>query len=220
MSAIFPNGSTFAISGALEAVKAVTSISNANPGVASSTAHGFANGDILVLSNPSRLDQRVVRAANIAANTFELEGVNTTSTTLFPTGFGVGSAQRASVAAGTGFTSLSQTVEVATSGGEQQFAQWAYIEDGRQRQRPTFKNARAMTLNMHYDPSLAWHAALLDADQKGDIRVLQISLPTGAKLYYSVYVGFDGQPSITINENMGVVATFALACPDLTRYAS
>lgn len=219
MAALFPNGSTFAISGTLEAAKTVTAISNANPGVASSTAHGFANGDIIVLGNSSRLDQRVVRAANIAANTFELEGLDTTSTTLYPAGFGVGSAQRAGTAS-TGFTSLSQTVDVSPSGGEQQFNQWAYIEDGRQRQRPTFKNARSLTLQMHYDPSLAWHAALLAADLAGDVRVLRVTLPTGAKLFYAVYVGFDGQPAIQINENMTVNASFALACPDLTRYAT
>jgi hypothetical protein len=219
MSAIFPNGSTFAISGTLEAAKTVTAISNANPAVASAAAHGFANGDILVLGNPSRLDQRVVRAANIVTGTFEAEGIDTTSTTLFPSGFGVGTVQRAGTAT-TGFTSLSQTVDVGASGGEQQFAQWSYIEDGRQRQRPTFKNARALSLQLHYDPSLAWHAALLAADLAGDVRVLRVTLPTGAKLFYSVYVGFDGQPTIQINENMAVNASFALVCPDLTRYAS
>jgi len=215
MAAIFPNGTTFAISGSPAAPKTVTAITNANPGVASSTAHGFTNGGILLLSMPSRLDQRVVRVANSAANAFDLEGVDTTSTTVYPAGFGVGSAALVST-----FTSLSQTVEVAGSGGEQQFAQWTYIEDGRQRQRPTFKNARALTLTMHYDPSLAWHAALLAADLAGDVRVLRATLPGGAVLYWSVYVGFDGQPSIQINENMAVTASFALACPDVTRYAS
>lgn len=215
MAAIFPNGTTFAISASPAAAKTVTAITNANPGVASSTAHGFTNGGIVLLSMPSRLDQRVVRVANSAANAFDLEGVDTTSTTVYPSGFGVGSAALVST-----FTSLSQTIEVAGSGGEQQFAQWTYIEDGRQRQRPTFKNARALTLTMHYDPSLAWHAALLAADLAGDVRVLRATLPGGAELYWSVYVGFDGQPSIQINENMGVTASFALACPDVTRYAS
>lgn len=219
MAALFPNGSTFAISGALEAAKIVTAITNANPGEATSTAHGLTNGDILVLGNPSRLDQRVVRVADSATNAFDLEGIDTTSTLLFPAGFGVGTAQRAGTAT-TGFTSMSQTTDVGGTGGEQQFSQWSYIEDGRQRQRPTFKNARKLTLNMHYDPSLAWHAALLAADLAGDVRVLRITLPNAAKLFYSVYVSFDGQPSIQINENMGVVAEFALACPDLTRYSS
>lgn len=215
MSATFPNGSTFAISSALSGSKIVTAITNADPGVGASTAHGFANGKILVGNFPGRLDQRPFRVANTATNAFDLEGIDTTNTTLFPSGFGVGTVLEAAT-----FTSMSQTTDVSASGGEQQFANWTYIEDGRQRQRPTFKNARALTMNMHYDPTLAWHAALLAADLAGDVRVLRVTLPTGRVLYYSVYVGFDGQPSIQINENMGVVATFALACQDVTSYAS
>lgn len=215
MASIFPNGSTFAISAALSGSKAVSSITNASPGVATATTHGFTNGDILVGTFPSRLDQRPFRVANQVTNAFDLEGIDTTSTAVYPTGFGAGTVLKAG-----SFTNLSQTTDVAGSGGEQQFAQWAFIEDGRQRQRPTFKNARALQLTMHYDPSLAWHAALLAADLAGDVRVFKVTLPTGRLLYYSVYVGFDGQPTISINENMTVTASFALACPDVTSYAS
>ncbi len=215
MASIFPNGSTFAISAALSGSKVVTAITNANPGVASSTAHGFSDGDILVGTFPGRLDQRPFRVDNSVTNAFDLEGIDTSSTAIFSAGFGVGTVLEAP-----SFTSLSQTTDVAGSGGEQQFAQWAFIEDGRQRQRPTFKNARALQLTMHYDPSLSWHVALLAADLAGDVRVLKVTLTTGRILLYSVYVGFDGQPSIAINENMSVTATFALACPDVTSYAS
>jgi Phage tail tube protein, TTP len=215
MASTFPNGTVFALSAALAAAKTVSAVTNANPGVATATAHGYADGNIVVMNAPGRLDLLPVRVDNSSTNAFDLEGIDTTSTTLYPSGFGVGSAQLAAT-----FTSLSQTVEVTTSGGEQQFAQWAFLEDGKQRQRPTFKNARGLQLTMHYDPTLAWHAALLAADQLADVRVLRATLPTGAILYYSVYVGFDGQPAVTINENMTVVASFALASPDLTRYAS
>ncbi len=215
MSAIFPNGTTFALSAALSSAFTFSGISNANPGVSTATAHGFTDGDILVLNNPGRLDLRVVRVAGSATNTFNLEGINTTSTTLYPSGFGVGSAQEAAT-----FTSMSQTVNTASSGGEQQFATWAYLEDGRQRQRPTFKNARGLELTMHYDPDLAWHEALLTADQESSVRVLRATLPNSAKLYWSVYVGYDGQPNFNINENMAVVASFSFASPNVTRYAS
>lgn len=217
MSATFPNGTVFSISDSLAAAVTVSGISNANPGVASATAHGYADGNIVVLNNPGRLNLLPVRVDSSATNTFELEGIDTTDTGLYPSGFGVGSAQ---LAASANFVSLSQTVETASNGGEQQFSQWTYLEDGRQRQRPTFKNARALQLTMHYDPAIAWHARLLAADRKQDVRVLKALLPGGAILLWSVYVGFDGQPSFVINENMAVVASFALANPDVTRYAS
>lgn len=215
MSATFPNGTIFALATTLAAAKTVTAITNANPGVASSTAHGYADGSILLLSMPSRLDQRVVRVDNTAANAFDLEGIDTTLTTVYPTGFGVGTAQLAST-----FVSLSQVTDVASAGGEQQFFQWVYLEDGRQRQRPTFKNARSMTLTLDYDATLAWHDALLAADLANTVYVMRATLPTGATIYYSVYVGYDGEPNFNINTNQQVTVSLALANPQSTRYAA
>lgn len=215
MSASFPNGTIFALATTLAAAKSVTAITNANPGAATSTAHGYTDGGILLLNMPSRLDQRVTRVAGSATNTFNLEGIDTTSTTIYPTGFGVGTAQLA-----TNFVSFSQVTDVQSAGGEQQFFQWVYLEDGRQRQRPTFKNARSMTLTSDYDPSLPWHAALLAADLANTVYVLRATLPTGAVIYYSVYVGFDGEPTFTINQNQQVTISLALANPQSTRYAA
>jgi hypothetical protein len=215
MAASFPNGTQFAISSALATAVPVSAITNANPGVATATAHGYADGNIVLLNMPSKLNNRVVRVDNSSTNAFDLEGVNTTSTLVFPAGFGLGSAQLAAT-----FTTLSQTVDSQTSGGEQQFAQWQYLEEGTQYQRPTFKNARVLTLTHHYDPSLAWHDALLEADLAGEVRVLRATLPNASKLYWSVYVGFDGQPSFNINENQAVVASFALASQVVTRYSA
>jgi len=217
MSASFPNGTIFALGTTLAAAKTVTAITNASPAVASSVAHGYSAGDILLLNMPSKLDQRVVRVVANAAPTdlFNLEGIDTTSTAQYPSGFGVGTAQKVSA-----FVSFSQVTDVQTSGGEQQFYQWVYLEDGRQRQRPTFKNARSMSLVMDYDPSLAWHAALLAADLAGTVYPLKATLPSGAVLYYSVYVGFDGEPTFTINENQKTTVSLSLASPFSTRYAS
>lgn len=97
---------------------------------------------------------------------------------------------------------------------------WQYLEDGRQRQRPTFKNARSMTVVMDYDPSLPWHDALLAADLTQEVYVLRASLPNGSVIYFSVYVGYDGEPTFVINQNQQVTATFALASPQSTRYAA
>jgi hypothetical protein len=216
MSSSFPNGTVFSISTAVSASKVVTAISNAAQGVASSTAHGFTDGDILIMTAAStRLDGRVVRVANDDTNAFDLEGINTSNTTLYPSGFGVGSAVEAST-----FVALSQTTNTATSGGEQQYFQWVYLEDGKQRQRKTFKNARSLQWTADYDPTLAWHTALLNADEDGTTRVLLATLPNGSKIYWSVEVSFDGEPTFNTNQNQQVVATFSLVNPVSTRYAS
>ncbi len=217
MSSSFPNGTVFSLATSYAATKTVTAISNATTAVASSVSHGYSAGDIVILGNSSRLDQRVIRVAANAAPTdlFNLEGIDTSSTTLYPSGFGVGTASKV-----TSFTAISQVTDVQSAGGEQQFYQWVYLEDGRQRQRPTFKNARSMTLVMDYDPDLAWHDDLIAADLAGTVYVLKASLPSGAVIYYSVYVGFDGEPSFTINENQKTVLSVSLACPTSTRYAA
>ena len=67
----------------------VTALTLANPGVATSTAHGLANGDVVVFSVTAgtvELHQQAVRVANVAANTFELEGLDTTDYSTWSSG--------------------------------------------------------------------------------------------------------------------------------------
>lgn len=217
MASAFPNGSVFAISTAIAAKKTITAVSNANPGSASAVAHGYSAGGILLLSMAStRLDQRVVRVApSPATDAFGMEGIDTTDTVRYPSGFGVGAAQLV-----TGFVPMSQTTDVQSQGGEQQFNQWVYVEDGQQRQRKTFRNARSLQHTMDYDADLAWHQALLDASDAGTTRVLRVTLPNGGLIYRSVEVSFDGEPDFVANQNQQVVAIFSLMSPTATRYAS
>jgi hypothetical protein len=70
------------IQATLGTAKTITAITKANPGVATSTGHGLANGDVVVLDPVAgmvELDGQIVRVANVAANTFELEGIDTTN---------------------------------------------------------------------------------------------------------------------------------------------
>lgn len=67
----------------------VTAVTLANPGVATSTAHGLSNGDIVVFDVTDgmiELDGQAVRVANVTANTFELEGLNTSSYSVWSAG--------------------------------------------------------------------------------------------------------------------------------------
>lgn len=215
MAAFFPNGSIVSLGTTYGTAKTITDISNANPGVATSAAHGYSDGDILLISSGwPRLDQAIVRVDNSDSGTFALEGFDTSDTTQFPTGGGAGTAREV-----TAWTALSQITNSSVTGGEQQFFQWQYLEDGAQRQRPTFKNARTMTFTMDFDASLAWHAALLAADRSGEPHALRVALPAGGTIYYNVYVGFDGEPTLDINQNMQVTASFAFANPRSQRYS-
>jgi hypothetical protein len=88
MTAEVARNARLEVQATIDAAKMITAISKANPGVATSTAHGYANGDVVVLAieGMTELDGMVVRVAAVAANTFELEGVDTTNFGTFTSG--------------------------------------------------------------------------------------------------------------------------------------
>lgn len=214
MSALMPNGTVFALATAFAAAVPMTAISNAKPGVVT-TATPPAVGDVVLLSSGwPTLNDRVVRVANVETDSFELASIDTTDVSQYEPGQGVGSFVVAS-----DFVSFDQVTASDKAGGEQQFFTWQYMEDrtNTQRQRPTYKNAKSLTINLDYDPLKPWYSALETANEKNTIHVLRCTLPNGGILYYPVYVSFDPDPSMTMNENMQNTATFSLAAA-LTRY--
>jgi hypothetical protein len=77
------------VASAAGSAKTITGISKANPGVVTSTAHGLANGDIVVITGVvgmTELNGRAFVVANQAANSFELKGVDTTNYTTWASG--------------------------------------------------------------------------------------------------------------------------------------
>lgn len=211
----FINGTKFAISTVLGAAVNTTGVSNANPGVVT-TATTPVNGDIVLMgSNWSELNGVVARVAGVVANTsFQLEGINTTDTARYPAGEGSGNYRKAS-----SFISLTQITDVKISGGEQNFAKWQYVEDpsGREQQAPTNKSAISREITLHYDASLPWYNALIEADRKREPVVLRETLPDGAVIYSVGYVSFQKIATGSVNEGMSNTATFSLLS-DPTRY--
>jgi len=71
----------------LEANKTITGITQANPGVVTSAAHGFSNGDTVVISGVVGMTQvngKRFKVASVATNTFalqDIDGVNVNTTT-------------------------------------------------------------------------------------------------------------------------------------------
>jgi hypothetical protein len=71
------------------AAKVVTAVTKALPGVASSAAHGLANGSVgywTVSAGMTELDGQASRVYNQAAGTFEIQGVDTTNYGTFTAG--------------------------------------------------------------------------------------------------------------------------------------
>jgi len=203
MAASLPNGSTLFIGSAYGSALTVTTLTNANPGVATSTAHGLSNGDyVVVTSGWSRLNNRLVRVAGVTANTFELEGINTTDTDIYPSGSGIGSVREV-----TTFTQITQVLQPTSQGGEQQFLAYQFLEDDAQTEIPTTKTAGGFNFSVADDPTLTGYIAMAAANDDREARALRVNLANGSKLCYYAYLTLNETPSLTVNELMACQAT-------------
>jgi hypothetical protein len=185
----------------------MSALTNANPGVATLEAtHGVVTGDFLeVTSGWSRLTEKIVRAGTVATNDVQLEGINTTSTSIYPAGSGTGSVREI-----TGWTQLSQVLSSSSSGGEQNFLEYQLLEADAQKRIPTFKSAAGLTLSIADDPTLAGYILASEANDDRLARAVRITLPSGAIILYNAYVSLNKTPSLTVNEIMAVEVTLSL----------
>lgn len=206
MSVRVPNGSLWHIASGYGSPISVTGLTNADPAVATASAHGLSDGAIIeVTSGWSRLTNKVVRVDGSDTNTFQLEGIDTSSTTIYPSGGGIGSVRTIS-----GWTQLQQILGVATAGGEQQFLDYQFLEDDAQKRIPTFKSPITLTLNVGDDPTLAGYLLAEAANDDRLVRALRCTLPSGALLFYNGFVSVNKTPTMNVNELMQVPITVAL----------
>lgn len=215
MAVSLPNGSTVGIASGYGTAKVVSAITNANPGAATSTAHGYTAGTYVeVKSGWSKLTDRVVRVSNATTNAFDLEGINTTSTSLFPTGGGAGTARDI-----TAFTQLAQITNSTSEGGEQQFLTYQFLESDSEKRIPTTKSAAGITFTVADDPTLPGYIIAKAANDDRLPRAILVTLSNGGKLLYNAYVSLSVIPSLTVNELMTVEVTLSLL-GEPVRYAA
>lgn len=206
MAARLPDGSAVAIASTYATAKTISAISNASPAVASSTAHGFANGDLLAITSGwSRLNERIVRVSASTTDSFSLEGIDATDVTRFPAGAGAGTVRKI-----TAWTPIAQILEFSTSGGEQQFSNFSYLDEDFERQLPTITSAQSITLGIADDPTLAGYIALKAAGDARAQRALRLTLPDGGIILYNGIVSFNETPTMSKGQVMQVKATFSL----------
>lgn len=111
----FPDGASFQFSTTFAAAKTITAFTNANPGIATSVAHGFADDDELLLVSPwEDATDSVFRADQLTADTLSLKGLDTTNLTFFPAGAAAGSTLQKISA----WQTIPQVLTISTSGGD------------------------------------------------------------------------------------------------------
>lgn len=196
MAVTLTTGTAVAIASTYGASVVMSAITNAAEAVATlAGGHGVVVGDYLeVTSGWGRLTQRIVRAKTVAVNDVTFEGINTSSTTTYPAGTGTGTIRRI-----TAWTNLSQIQQIASSGGELQYADSTAIDDTVQKQIPTVRGAVQVNITYMDDESLSWIAAVNTADQARTPYGCRFSFPNGAKTVANAYWAKSTTPSINQN---------------------
>jgi hypothetical protein len=206
MSVSLPNGALVAIASGYGSALTVSAVTNASPAVGTSTAHGLLTGDFIeVTSGWSRLTNKVVKVGAVTANTFELLGIDSTLTSIYPAGTGTGTVRKV-----TGYTQLAQILSSASSGGDQQFLTYQFLESDSQKQIPTFKNAAGLTFSVADDATQPGYILASTANDDRLQRAVKITLPSGSVLSYNAYISINKTPSLTVNQLMDIQATMSL----------
>jgi hypothetical protein len=214
MSFRLPNGSTFDFAEEYAEAVTITSISNATVAKATmETGHGLVAGDIIVVTSGwVKITGRAFKVGTVTGDEVEILGVNTTSTQSYPAGTSAGTARKVSK-----WVNIPQITEVASSGGEQQFYQFGFLEEDEDRQIPTTKSPSTLTLTVADDPDQPYVPVVEAADELKEERIQRLNLVNGDMILYNSIASITNTPSLTRNQIM--VRTITLAQQGrVTRY--
>lgn len=210
------NGSLVAVAKTYATAVAMSAVSNATEAVATLAAsHGVVVGDYLeITSGWGLLDRRVVRVKTVATNDVTLETIDSSNTSRFPAGNGIGSVRRI-----TAWTTMSKVKDLSFSGGEQKYTDATALEDDVESEMPTSQSPVKMELTVFDDPSLPWVADVAAADAAGTPYAVRVTTRGGAKIVANAYWSMPGTPDIKRGEIISTKISLSLAAR-LVRYAS
>ena len=176
------------VQSALAATKTITAITKASTGVVSSTAHGYSNGDyVLILAQGMyQVNYRVFRVSAVATDSFSLEGEDTTNYGTFVSG----TAQKITFG-----TSLATLTSINASGGDFDFIDTTTIHDNIKTQVPGLPNPSNYTFDSFWDPSDAGLVAMKSASDSQAQRAILFSFANGQKFTFNAYVGCSLSPT-------------------------
>jgi len=174
-----PTGSVFAIASTIAAAKTVSAVTNAAEAVVTSTAHGYSNGDVVIMySGWGRLNKRAFRIKSVTTDTFVLEGCDTTNTTFYPSGTGTGTVQKISA-----FTQITTVMNPSSSGGEPKTVNYKFIESDVEYSINDGFTATSYTLEMDADAiGTAGYTALKTLTEVQTDTVLRVTTRSGSVL--------------------------------------
>jgi len=178
---------------AIAAAKTITAITKAAPGVFSSTAHGYTNGDVILLELQGmvELNGYLCKVVSVAADTFQVAGVNGATgidTTNFST-FTSGTAKK--VTLGTWITGVS---EFSFAGGDIKTLDTTTVNDVVDTQVVVGAAAQSADMTLQWDPASTAQQAMIAAFKTRANKGFKVMWPDGAFAMWYGTVGYTGAP--------------------------
>lgn len=212
MAFYFAEGSAFYFSTTFAPTKSITVLTNANPALATSTAHGYVDNDeVLLASGWEDATDNVFRVDQQDANSFQILGLNATDTNFFAAGAGVGTASKIS-----SWLTIPQVIGINSQGGDARFTPVELLSRRNATQVPTGFNPASFTLTLAHDPAAANYSTMLSISRGLTKCAFKLVGGGGATSYGYGYMSVSEVPQMARNS----VNTVQCAVTLLNRFIS
>ena len=183
-----PTGSTFYIASAYGSAKTVTIVTNATEAVVTAVAHGFSNGDVVEMTSGwGRLNKRHFEIESVLTDSFVLSGEDTTNTTFYPVGTGIGSVRKA-----TTFTQITSVMNPQSSGGDPKTVTYKFVESDVEYSINDGFGATSYTMELDADAlGSAGYTALKSLTQVQTDTCLKVVTRSGSRVYQPCTVALN-----------------------------
>lgn len=196
MAYSLPEGSSQQFSNTLAAAKTITAITNANPAVATCTAHGYTTGDEIMLSSGwEDANDSVYKIESVDSNSFKILGLDSTNTSFFPAGSGGGSAQKLSA-----WTAIPQVLTISASGGDARFTDVNPLAKRNGIRIPTGFNATSITLSLGFDATTPAYKTMVGISRSLSKVAFKQVLSGGSVQYGWGYLTVSEFPKLNNNQ--------------------
>lgn len=200
-----PVGTSYYVSQTFASAKTLSGISAANPGLATSVAHGYVDDNELLLQVGWELAKNSVFLADQqSADTFLVKGLNTTNANNYAAGGGAGTAQLIS-----GWVELPNVLTISPQGGTARFVDVRLLKALQGIKLPDGLEAMAITFDIGFDPAETNWDTLLDISRNTTPVAYKSVKGSGATTYGYGYFMMGEAPMQSAGAVDKVQATFA-----------
>lgn len=206
MAYYFAEGSKIQFTQTLAGAKTITVATNANPCVMTSVAHGYStNDEILLTTGWEDATDSVYKITVLTVDTFSVTGLDTTNTSYFASGSGVGTAQKLST-----WLDIPQVLTVSSSGGDARFTDISPLAKRNSIKVPTGFNATSVTMSLGHDAAQANYITMLGIARNLSKVAIKMVISGGAVTYGYGYMSVSETPKLNVNQANTVDAALTI----------